>query len=76
MPALETGRVCLKLKGRSAGSKVVFIEMADENFALVEGRQKRKKCNVRHLFPTEEKLKVSKSTSREEIVKLLGTKAK
>ena len=72
MPALEIGRVCLKTRGRMAGERVVVVELADKNFAVVDGpAQKRKKCNVRHLFPTEETLKVTKSTSHEEIAKLM-----
>ena len=71
MPALEIGRVCLKTKGRKAGEKVVVLG-TEKGFAIVEGaNHKKKRCNPRHLFPTGEKLSVSKSTSSEEVKKLL-----
>ena len=71
MPALEVGRICVKTRGRNAGKKAVILEM-QKSFAVIEAPNiKRKRCNISHLIPLEEKLDVSKSTSHEEIVKLM-----
>ncbi|MBS3057500.1 MAG: 50S ribosomal protein L14e [Candidatus Diapherotrites archaeon] len=71
MPALEVGRICVKTRGRNAGKRVVVIEM-QKNFAVIDApKMKRKRCNILHLIPLEEKIDVGKSTSHEEIAKLM-----
>ncbi len=32
MPAVEVGRVCMKLAGREAGKKCVVVDVIDKNF--------------------------------------------
>ena len=72
MPAIETGRVCMKTTGREAGSKVVILKVEDKNNVIVEGPLVKKgKCNVSHLTPLNEVMEVSPKTSREEIIKML-----
>lgn len=71
MSLLETGRVCVKMQGRNAGQKVVVLELKDGK-AVVEGVfVKRKACNIHHLYPTEQKVHVSKSASHEDIANAL-----
>lgn len=71
MPALEVGRICVKTRGRNAGKRIVIVEM-QKNFAVIDApNMKRKRCNILHLIPIDERLDVNKSTSHEEIVKLL-----
>jgi len=68
MAAIEPGRICYKTAGRDAGKKVVVIEVSDM-FATVVGKdKKKKKYNLRHLFPTKEKVEI-KNKSVEEILK-------
>ena len=60
---IEPGRVCLKIAGREAGKYCVIIERIDDNFVLVTGpksitRVKRRKCNIDHLEPTENKFDI------------------
>lgn len=70
--SMETGRICYKTKGRTQGGKVVVLETLKNGFVVIEGpRTKRKQCNPRHLFPTAQKISVSKDAKREEILKLL-----
>ncbi len=73
MAGIEIGTICIKTTGRTAGKKVVVLDIDEKkNFALVDGlRVKRKQVNLSHLFPTSKKIEVKKSTNREEIVKLL-----
>ncbi len=73
MAIMEVGRVCIKTTGKNAGKKVVVLKLDNKkNKALVEGiNVKRKKCNIRHLFPTKEKINVTENSSREEIIKAI-----
>ncbi|MFH0715166.1 MAG: 50S ribosomal protein L14e [Candidatus Diapherotrites archaeon] len=75
MALLEAGRVCMKTQGRSAGHKVVVIELKDGK-AVVEGiGVKRKACSIRHLHPTPQKISISKNATHEQVTELLkGTK--
>lgn len=76
MLSLDVGRVCVKLAGREAGRKCVVVDVIDENFVLVTGPEKvssvkRRRCNVGHVEPTRQTIKVSKGASDEEVVKAL-----
>ncbi len=69
---MEIGQVCIKTKGKDAGKKVVILTKLKEGKVLIDGKQvKRKNCNILHLFPIEQKIKVEEKTTHEEIVKLL-----
>ena len=61
---LETGRICLKIAGREAGKYCVIVKPIDSGFVMISGPKnitgiKRRKCNVFHIEPTNEKLNVS-----------------
>ena len=69
----EAGRICIQLRGRRAGNKVIVIEKVSPARVLVEGVSvKRRACNVDHLFPTQKKALLGKNPNREEIVKALS----
>ena len=56
MPAIEINRECVITKGRFAGKKGVIVEIVDENYVVLElSDKKRKKINIRHLWPLESK---------------------
>lgn len=76
MPAIEVGRVCVKITGREAGKKCVIVDLIDKNFALVSGPKeitgvKRRRTNLDHLEATEEKIEIEKGVGDEELVKVL-----
>jgi large subunit ribosomal protein L14e len=73
MAIMEAGRICIKTTGKEAGKKIVVIKTeGKENKAVIEGIGiKRKNCNIRHLFPTKEKINITEKTSKEEILKAL-----
>lgn len=76
MPAIDVGRICVKLAGREAGKKCVIVEVIDKNFVLVTGPKnvngvKRRRVNVNHIELTEKKVKVMRGESDEEILKAL-----
>jgi large subunit ribosomal protein L14e len=80
MPAIEVGRVCVKTSGREKGKRCVIVDLIDKNFILVTGPQsvtgvKRRRANISHLDPTEEKLKVKRGASDEEVAEALGATA-
>ncbi len=58
MALIEPGRICIKRKGRETGKKVVVTSVKGD-YAFIEGKNiKKRKCNIRHLYPTKEKKKV------------------
>jgi large subunit ribosomal protein L14e len=76
MPAIEVGRICVKLLGREAGRKCVIVDIIDENFVLVTGPKeltgiKRRRVNIKHIEPTAKKLNISKGASDEEVMKAI-----
>lgn len=75
MPAMEVGRVCIKTRGREAGAKVVIVETGagkENEFVTIDGKGvKRRRCNIRHLMPTNDTVNVSKGAKHEDIVKAL-----
>ena len=76
MPAIEVGRICLKLLGREAGRKCVVVDIIDKNFILITGPQdlngvKRRRVNVNHVEPMDMKVKIDKGDNNEAITKAL-----
>ena len=67
MPAIEVGRVCIKTAGREAGKVCVIVDILDKNFVIVDGLVKRRRCNIKHLEPTEKKVDIQKGASTEEV---------
>ncbi len=67
----EIGRVCVKLRGREAGRKCVIVDIIDENFVIIDGDVKRRRCNIDHLEPLPIKLDIKQGASTEEVVKAM-----
>lgn len=51
MALFDVGRVCIKIAGRDARKKCVVVEVIDNNYVLIDGETRRRKCNVAHLEP-------------------------
>ncbi len=69
---MEIGRVCVKTAGRETGRMCVVVDTIDENFVLIEApRVKRRRCNVDHLQPTEDIVKIKKGAKIKEVQKAL-----
>ena len=76
---IEVGRICVKIAGRDAGLKCVVIDILDKNYVLIDGETRRRKCNILHLEPLKEVIKIKKNASHEEMKKefeKLGLKAR
>lgn len=65
---MEVGQLCVKLAGRDAGKKCVIVDVLDNNFVLVDGETRRRKCNIIHLEPLNQKLDVKKGASHELVI--------
>ncbi|MBS7619425.1 50S ribosomal protein L14e [Candidatus Bathyarchaeota archaeon] len=81
MSAIEIGRVCVKTKGREAGKRCVVVDIIDKNFVIASGPKeltgiKRRRVNINHLEPTEEKINIKRNTTDEEIRELLEKEEK
>jgi len=73
MPAIEVGRICVKIAGREAGEKCVIVEVIDDKFVEVVGTSmKNRKCNIKHLEPLDQIIEI-KSEDVEEIKKELAS---
>ncbi|MFH1511198.1 MAG: 50S ribosomal protein L14e [Candidatus Woesearchaeota archaeon] len=68
---IEVGRLCVKVAGRDARMKCVVVDILDGNYALIDGQTRRKKCNMGHLEPTQQVLKIEKNASHEGVVSAL-----
>ncbi len=71
---LEVGRVCMKLAGREAGKYCVIVKKMDENFVMVTGPKeltsvKRRRCNVNHLEPLMDMLKIKSDAPDSEVLR-------
>jgi len=77
MPAIEIGRICVKLTGREAGRKCVIVDIIDDTFVLVTGPKsltgvKRRRVNIKHIEPLDKKVAISRGASDEEVLKAIG----
>ena len=81
MPAIEVGRICVKIVGREAGKKCLVVDLVDKNFVLITGPKKvsdikRRRVNINHLEPTREKIDINRGATDEEITEALKTAGK
>lgn len=67
----EIGRICIKISGRDAGKYCVIVDKVDENYVLIDGDVRRKKCNIKHLEPTEKIIKIKKDVNSRDVKKIL-----
>jgi len=76
MPAIEVGRICVKILGREAGRKCLIVDLIDKNFVLITGPKdlsgiKRRRANVNHIEPTEDKIDIVRGASDEDVIEAL-----
>jgi large subunit ribosomal protein L14e len=81
MPAIDIGRICVKLSGREAGKKCIIVDIIDKNFVLVTGPKqlngvRRRRINVNHLEPTGNRIDLRKGENDEEIMKTINEDVK
>jgi large subunit ribosomal protein L14e len=81
VPAIEVGRICVKLTGREAGRKCVIVDVIDKSFVLVTGPKtvtgiRRRRTNINHIEPLQDKINVKRGASDEEVTEELKTSGK
>ena len=81
MPAIEVGRICVKLVGREAGRKCVIVDIMDKSFVLVTGPKsvtgiKRRRVNINHIEPFQDKVEIKRGASDEEVAETLKASGK
>jgi large subunit ribosomal protein L14e len=81
LPAIEIGRICVKLTGREAGRKCVIVDLADKSFVLITGPKsvtgvKRRRANISHIEPLQDKVEIKRGVSDEEVVEALKASGK
>ena len=81
MPAVEVGRICVKVAGRLTGKKCVIVDVMDKSFVLVTGPKavtgvKRKRANINHIMPLEDKVDLKRGASDEEVTSTLTAAGK
>lgn len=81
MPAIEVGRICVKLTGREAGRKCVIVDVIDKNFVLITGPKsltgvKRRRANINHIEPLPDKIEIKRGVSDEEVLEALKASGK
>lgn len=81
MPAIEVGRICVKQAGREIGKKCVVIDVMDKSFVLVTGPKKvtgikRRRVNIIHVMPLQDKVDVKRGASDEEVASVLESAGK
>lgn len=73
MTAIQIGRIIVKTNGRETGKKGVIIDVINQNYVLVAGPKsltgvRRRKCNVRHIEPTDKVLSLKRDASDEDVL--------
>jgi len=76
MPAIEVGRICVKRAGREARRKCVIVDIMDKSFVLITGPEKvtgvkRRRVNINHVTPLQDKIEVKRGASDEEVTQTL-----
>jgi large subunit ribosomal protein L14e len=71
---MDIGRICLKTAGREAGKYCCIVKKVDANFVMVTGPKevtsvKRRRCNITHLEPVEQTVKISSDASDSDVMK-------
>lgn len=81
MPAIEVGRICVKMAGRETGRKCVIVDVMDKSFVLVTGPKKvtgvkRRRVNINHVAPLGGTIQIKRGASDEEVTQILEAAGK
>ena len=65
---MKIGQLAIKLAGRDANQHCVVVDNLDSNFVLIDGNVRRRKCNIKHLEPLDQVLKIKKKAPHSEVI--------
>lgn len=63
----EIGRLCKKITGRDAEKIGIIVDQIDDRYVLLDGGVRRRKCNINHLVPLNQKIEIEKGASHEKV---------
>jgi len=66
------GRLVVKLAGRDAGQIGVIIEELTDEYVLIDGSVRRRKCNLKHIEILESKADVKTGVTHSDVVSALA----
>jgi len=66
---IEIGRICLKISGRDSGKRAAIVDIIDDNYVIIDGEVRRRKCNIKHLEPAKIKIELEKNAPHEVVVR-------
>ncbi|MBD3361286.1 50S ribosomal protein L14e [Candidatus Woesearchaeota archaeon] len=66
---IEIGQICVKIAGRDAEKKCAIVDILEGQYVMIDGETRRRKCNLAHLEPLEEKIEIKKGASHDEVKK-------
>jgi len=71
-PAVDIGRVCVKIAGRDAGRACVIVDILNDNFVVVAGKDvRRRKVNIDHLHLLDKTVKIEKNAPDDQVIAAL-----
>ena len=78
MSAISVGRVCVKIAGKDASKYCVVTDVADGNLVEITGPKtltgvKRRKCNISHIEPTSDLVKIKAKASDDDVLKAVDS---
>jgi len=81
VPAIEVGRICVKLLGREAGKKCVVVDVTDKSFIEITGPKeltgvRRRRANINHVEPLQDTIQINRGASDEEVKEALKSSGK
>ena len=68
---IEIGRLVLKTAGRDAGKKGLVIDVLDDIFVMIDGQVRRRKCNLIHIEPLNQVLKIERNAAHDQVYSVL-----
>lgn len=68
---MKIGQLCIKLAGRDANKLCVIVDTLENNFVLIDGNTRRRKCNIKHLEPLDKVLKIKKKALHQEVIEAM-----
>ena len=71
MKLYDVGRLCVKTMGRDNGNYCVVVDVLKDNYVLIDGNVRRRKCSIRHLEPLKDVLKIKKNDSHVNVIKAM-----
>lgn len=61
----------MKLVGRDKNKECVIIDVLKDDYVMIDGKTRRKKCNIKHLIPLGKEVKLKTNASHDEVLNAL-----